>query len=89
MFTLGSVTRMVALKLAACVYLCCCVDMGVTVDSGRDTEYTNTWLANIKGGEEVAQRVARELGFNFLGQVSWLCNTFVVRERARCRPQCS
>lgn len=33
------------------------------------TEYTNTWVVEIKGGEEEAQRVAKDLGFTYSGKV--------------------
>lgn len=32
-------------------------------------DYTNEWIAKIHGGKEIAQRVARELGFLYKGQV--------------------
>lgn len=38
--------------------------------SGNDIEYTNKWVAEIPAGEEVAQRVARDLGYNYKGQVT-------------------
>lgn len=35
-----------------------------------DTEYTNMWLAEIHGGEEVAKRVARDFGYTYKSKVN-------------------
>lgn len=36
----------------------------------KQSEYSNMWIAEIHGGEEVAQRVARDLGYTYSGKVS-------------------
>lgn len=36
----------------------------------EDTEFTNTWVAEIHGGESIARRVARDHGYVYEGPVS-------------------
>ena len=54
--------------------------------------YINEWALEIPGGREVADQVARELGYRNLGQVSvlFLCvlksfQTFIYIERNECK----
>lgn len=35
----------------------------------EDTEFTNTWVAEIHGGESIARRVARDHGYVYEGPV--------------------
>lgn len=37
--------------------------------------YTNEWVVRMEGGEEVAELISTELGYTFLGKVSYTCNT--------------
>lgn len=38
--------------------------------SAEEREFSNTWVAEVHGGEEVAQRVARNHGYVYQGPVS-------------------
>lgn len=44
--------------------------VAVTADMEEDTEFTNTWVAEIHGGERIARRVARDHGYVYEGPVS-------------------
>ncbi|XP_046677942.1 neuroendocrine convertase 1-like isoform X1 [Homalodisca vitripennis] len=57
---------------AVCAVVLLCT-MSATASSpgpegDREKEYTNMWIAEIHGGEHVARRVARDLGYNYGGQ---------------------
>lgn len=54
-------------RLAFTVFIC--LGPQWLLVSAKDIEYTNKWVAEIHGGEEIAQRVARDLGYNYKGQV--------------------
>lgn len=43
----------------------------------RGTQYTNQWVADIRGGDDVAKRIAGKLGFNFEGQVGTDCRVYM------------
>lgn len=52
----------------------------VDMEDMEDTEFTNTWVAEIHGGESIARRVARDHGYVYEGPVS------ASRARVMCRP---
>lgn len=49
--------------------ICLCFGPEWLLVIGENTKYTNLWVAEIHGGEEVAKRVARDMGYNYNGQV--------------------
>ncbi|KAL4234105.1 Neuroendocrine convertase 1 [Mactra antiquata] len=51
---------------------------GELLDSNSDT-YTNTWAAHIKGGPEVAKRVAEEHGYDIVRQLRAFEDHYVLR----------
>lgn len=54
--------------------------VAVTADmEEEDTEFTNTWVAEIHGGERIARRVARDHGYVYEGPVSASTPTTVPR----------
>lgn len=66
--------RLRGLLLAVCVLLFC-LDRRVSGDwigpSDAGT-YTDEWAIHVPDGEQVARRVAEELGYDFKGQVRTL-----------------
>lgn len=51
-----------------------------------DDEFTNEWAAEIAGGNDVARQVARDLGYDFHGQVSSMFQPYSHFSTSRCQP---
>ncbi|MEE6458824.1 hypothetical protein FKM82_000441 [Ascaphus truei] len=67
---------------ALVIFSSCCL---VFVTAGTDRQYVNEWAAEILGGPDAAQKLAEELGYDFLGQIGSLENHYLLRHKAHPR----